>query len=340
MYPFGLLLLRVRYGTYNNTFCTHSHIVKSPQTYLRSLLNQQRCQGEFLSNGTCWITISGHSDNSCFWGYFLSWVFSFYIASALVIAYAYVKISKGLESTFATRLKCVKATLWYVLLYFLYGCVIGGLFFIAMFAIPVQNDRNLHLIEHIFAYLISCRGFYDALIWFFSHKIEERQKPTNLLVSRLSLQKNQNTVNRFGRTLSWYSSQVDNSTCDQVRKSMLPHPTDVEESTSNNPTPAPDTSQNKETSSDYDLSPQLNFALRSELLLLVSMGIKESVLRLKRDYNTTHIPQKVVDEPKGMTVSNENVAIDDSTDLNFVRNGTLPLNKLSLFELTLNKQIQ
>jgi hypothetical protein len=204
--------------------------------------------------------------------------------------------------------------------------VIGGLFCIAFFALPAQNDGDMHMIEHIFAYLLSCRGFYDALIWFFSHKIEERQESNNMVASRLSLQKRNRTTNRCGGIFRLYSSQVDNSTCDQD-KPILSQPTDGEDITTYPTLPAPNTNENKETSSDYDLSPQLNFALRSELLLLVSMGIKESVLRLKRDYNTTPIPQKATDEAKGLIISNENVAIDDGADLAFIRNGIL-LNKL------------
>ena len=248
-----------------------------------SLLNQPSCQGQFLSNGTCWLKVSGRSDNLCTWGYFLCWVFIFYISSASVIAYAYMRIRRGLESTYITRFKCVKDTLWFVALYFLYACAVGLLFLMATVVLPSEGQNSKELmrnLEHLFAYLIACRGFFDALIWSFSHS----SPPSNLRKSRSSSGKRGSLCTRLQIAVSSFIREEGDTERGIPREHLLENEED--EGTGDRQ----DKTESGQRYTDFDLSPQLNFALRSELLLLVSMGIKESVMRLKRDYSSVPPP--------------------------------------------------
>jgi hypothetical protein len=132
------------------------------------LVNQPACQGQFMADGTCWIKISG-SQSPCFWGYFLGWVILFYLFSVAAMLYAYFRISKGLESTYATRYACVADTFRVVFFYFAY-CVVFYFFLSFVYLQPeVASAATMRRMERAYAYFIACRGFFDALVWFFSH---------------------------------------------------------------------------------------------------------------------------------------------------------------------------
>eukprot|EP01031_Cornospumella_fuschlensis_P045389 gene45389-55533_t len=134
-----------------------------------ALVNHRQCQGEFLSNGTCWIRIDG-IESGCFWGYFFSWMILFYINSAAVLFYAYTRIAKGLESTYATRYACVADTFRVVFFYFSYGVLLAVLLLILYYAHASYNDgARTRLIQHLVGFVVACRGFFDALVWFFTH---------------------------------------------------------------------------------------------------------------------------------------------------------------------------
>ena len=141
------------------------------------LVNQPACQGQFLADGTCWIRISG-SQSLCFWGYFLSWVVICYLISVLAMIYAYIRISRGLESTYATRYACVADTFRVVFFYIGY-CIIFYFFLSFVYIQPISNS-NIKFVESIYAYFIASRGFFDALVWFFSHGFSNNDENTNL----------------------------------------------------------------------------------------------------------------------------------------------------------------
>lgn len=175
-----------------NPFASYKSNLKQYHIYIWSftillaviLVSTKSCQGEFLSNGTCWLRISG-ADSVCFWGFFMSWVITFYINAAAVLAYAFSRVSKGLETTYATRYACVADTFRVVFLYFIYGMIIAILFLVIYYSYQSGvSDEHLYFLEHCFAYLIACRGFIDALIWFFSHGfVSEKGVVTNLSVN-------------------------------------------------------------------------------------------------------------------------------------------------------------
>jgi 1-phosphatidylinositol-4-phosphate 5-kinase len=167
-----------------NPFASYKSSLKQYHVYIWSftilsaiiLISTKSCQGEFLTNGTCWIRISG-AESTCFWGFFMAWVITFYVNAAAVLAYAFSRVSKGLESTYETRYACVADTFRVVFLYFIYGMIIAVFFLVIYYSYKsgVTGER-LYFLEHCFAYLIACRGFVDALIWFFSHGFVSERK--------------------------------------------------------------------------------------------------------------------------------------------------------------------
>lgn len=142
------------------------------------LVNQPYCQGQFLADGTCWIRIEG-TQSPCFWGYFLGWVIVFYLISIMAMVYAYVRISRGLESTYATRYACVADTFRVVFFYFGY-CVV----FYFFLSFVYLTTTRIRMVESVYAYFIACRGFFDALVWFFSHGFSSNTTSTNLGIGR------------------------------------------------------------------------------------------------------------------------------------------------------------
>lgn len=305
------------------------------------LVNQPSCQGEFLTNGTCWLKFDG-VDSLCFWFYYLGWACIVYVKSISVIAFAYFRISKGLEATYATRFACVSATFRVVLFYFFYSCILVAFFFGLSAAVRdhLLSDRYLKMFEHLFSYLLACRGFFDSLVWFFSHGFTA-DDPTdyNSSISRLFDENNITSLSMkevlsvgfgFRVVVRWFTtvftfpfwcirhvSGRDNS--DSIRagtskgstaansnlmsavEPLLDEERKVDEefgrsSSARNSSATSaklsnlrfdQLSKNYEKKSledvmrlsDIDLSPQLNLALRSELLLLVTHGIKQSVQR-------------------------------------------------------------
>ena len=158
-----------------NPFASYTQNIRKYHTFIwvialisaSVLVFDGRCQGEFLNNGTCWLKVSGiHS--VCFWGYFMSWIILFYINAMTVLTYAYTRITKGLESTFATRFAFVADTFRVVFFYFFYGFFLA-LIFIMLYYYDDDHPKSALTLEHILAFFISARGFFDALVWFFSH---------------------------------------------------------------------------------------------------------------------------------------------------------------------------
>lgn len=310
------------------------------------------CQGEFLNNGTCWIKISD-VDSTCFWAYFMTWVILFYVNAIAVLAYAFSRISKGLESTYATHYSFVVDTFRIVVFFFLYGVLLASLFLVLYYASGIRSHRDtLNTLEHIFAFCIATRGFFDALIWFFTHGFTEesnglginlhheetagvtsmqalmkaissrrltmrdifqpklwlleciRALPTRCTTRESDcdeeLRQNTQAINGHEQgdsdvtTILLSSSQAEQRASPlkrRVTSSGDNKPSDDEEAGTDvsdhqlgksRPTESTLSRSYPTTvaTSTFDFSPQLNLALRAEVLYVVTLGIRESVLKL------------------------------------------------------------
>lgn len=200
-----------------------------------TLVSQSSCQGEFLTNGTCWIKIRDPR-SLCFWGYFMMWVILFYINAGAVLTYAFSRISKGLESTYATRYACVADTFRVVFLFFLYGLMIAIFFVVLYYAANDNHDRRsqrVYFLEHCFAYLIACRGYVDALIWFFSHGFVSG----NGVVTNLSVRSaNETAQRRKSRLKSAASASAALTNSSPIKSTnLIPFAADTNDRTAKNP---------------------------------------------------------------------------------------------------------
>lgn len=315
------------------------------------LINHKGCQGRFLSNGTCWIRIDGIA-STCLWGYFLCWMIIFYVNAAAVLAYAFSRISKGLESTYATRYACVADTFRVVLFYFLYGLLLAGLLLLLYYAIDGSSpEADTLFMQHLVAYCVACRGFFDALVWFFTHGfVCSRDTVTNFaLMARPPLSNKKLTMQDIMRpkffmetvfkslrlsssgtdsTLRMYENdQLTSLLVDsdgvaspsrhsthlpfQGERSSSSEGADIEADDASTP-PRPlaqpsfasasgSASTHVPLLSDIDVSPQLNLALRREVVELVTMGIRVSVQRMQEREGATQTPERP--ERRGPTPS-------------------------------------
>eukprot|EP01042_Synura_sphagnicola_P001516 gene1516-1758_t len=194
---------------------------------------------------------------------------AFYAFSLSVIAYGYNRINKGLETTYLTRKAIVTDTFRVVIAYMLYMSITAV--FLVVYASYVRkgvksesqrtyDDRVAFGIEKLVAYIVACRGLVDATLWFILHDFakEPEGARTGVLGSR--------------------SARL----MDRLR--FLPLTTTGSSTASNDPAPAPPARANapkshEEEEADIDLTPQLNIALRQEMLHFVTVGIQQSVKR-------------------------------------------------------------
>lgn len=244
------------------------------------LLSQKSCQ-YISSQGICWLTLeaSGYHMSRCFWGFFLGWVIIFYCFSVGVMLFTYSRLTKGLESTFATREAVMSTTQRVVGCYIAYATSVGVLYF-AKDGAQFANAGSVDVFVHLFGFAVASRGFVDAVVWFFLHNFEQETDTTPSTGTSSKL--NCNLWHKFCRC--FFFSPAPPSA---LRDPLMP----------GNPIPSVDTIKERErvsfshnsrmsmgalsniTDTDIDLTPQLNQALRKEVMHYVSEGIKESIRR-------------------------------------------------------------
>lgn len=265
----------------------HTFVWVSALVSAIALILYSPCQG-FLTEGFCWMdnidnkNVKSDPFSFCIWGFFLFWAILFYLIALSVIYYAWQRLSKGLESTFATRGSIMKDTFLVVLVYTLFNFILAIIY---MLLVNLSADHDQHqysIILSLFAYCVGCRGYVDAAIWFFLHDFnrETKKDKSNMLVSCF-----ENLCIRRKEKIN----EDDNRSVSQTKNSIpidLIDPENFTEPLINGIVNSPDDNStiNLEeeivfNSIDIDLNPQLNVALRREVLHFVREGIKESVSR-------------------------------------------------------------
>jgi hypothetical protein len=268
---------------------------------------QSKCQGVVLANGLCWMKVFGPL-SGCLWGYFLLWVSSFYVLSLLVILFAYIRIKKGLESSYATRQSCVHDTFRIIFVYIAYLSLLA-IIYSSIADYVSDGQRNLFL-KHLFGYLVACRGSLDGFVWFAMHDFKHPESGPIPLIDRFvdviyfPFRLLNYLVCSMTSGIDGDASHLSTTTPHKVvplLSNIIPLPSENlspvpfrlsidSEQTSNASPPrlisphhradkADGSPHDDDLITDLDLSPQLNLALRRELLHFVTMGIKRSVER-------------------------------------------------------------
>jgi len=263
------------------------------------------CQGNFRTASgidVCWISDQpgGNKDDGddgilCFWIFYLGPCCLFYAISVGTCTYAYYRLSMGLDTTYATRRNVVSDTFRMVFAHLMYGLILLVLWAAIGKSNTGSGDR---FSSRLFAFAIGCRGFYDANVWFFLHDFDtgaSKKKRAGLAawLERCCLgllpageeqQPSDRTTPLLAAGVTPRQTKRDNIlTSDRASRVSfaavlldLDNPDDEED---NN-----ETDDNEEAgfltgTDDLDLTPQLNVALRREVLHFVTTGIRESVMR-------------------------------------------------------------
>lgn len=269
-------------------------------TGLLSLIfySDTNCQGVF-DKGICWIKIQGTS-SPCLWGYYLFWILIMYLYQASATIFAYFRLNQGLPATFEVRKKCAQETFKCLLVYAIYLTL---LFF--MFAIIAgqhadtnpQPGSSMGNFALFFLFIISNRGSVDGIVWFMLHDFARDDPPSNSSPAspRGKKQKFKSVVqdeeeggDEDGEDEAVESSEVDGrmrtiSVGDDMRHKIK----DLAKDASKTFQELADLAITE--IDEADLSPQVNMALRQQIVTYVSRGVKDSIeregLRRPQDYD-------------------------------------------------------
>lgn len=246
-----ILSLTNPFTSYKSNLRRYHIIVWTSGAVIAAVLLNGHCQDSF-SGGICWI----ESSLECVIGFYLFWVIFFYALSICAVFFSAWRMSRGLESTYVTRKACVQDTFYIVASYLAYSV---GIFILFIILTPKHNlEENSELPEtsrNIIAYLISLRGCVDAVLWFMLHDFsssgsasKSRSKSSSSLLFKL------------------FSSPLLDP--DEVNDTQASAEPDIEMQNDTN---------EGDFGIDVDLSPQLNMALRQEVVHFTTMGIIRSV---------------------------------------------------------------
>ncbi len=227
------------------------------------------CQGQF-DQGICWINIQS-TNSPCLWGYFLVWILLMYSYQFYAIIYARSRLSKGLPSTFEVRKRCAEETFACLSIYATYLILLVLMFIVISFDPSPKPGSGMARFSLFFLFIISNRGTVDGVAWFMLHKFEILERSNLSAKSPLTegLEENDAMIGPAVRLLD----QKDF----RRRKSKL----DVEElkhKVTNTITELADLAIAE--LDETDLSPQVNTALRQQIVYYVTKGVRNAVLRI------------------------------------------------------------
>lgn len=267
------------------------------------LYNNPRCQAKF-EGGICWV-----GSTSCLIGYYVFWIICMYLYQFGALLFAYLRLRKGLPVTFEIRSKIAMETFKCLASYALYLIFLMILFIILASGTSANGatSKNWSNFRKVFLFFVSSRGFVDGAIWFMEHEfaqdaktvtVEEKEyeydSPSPHAERSHSISRDRSGSNpvRFKaqsisfnvaeevtfedledpypprRRTSTFSSQ--NATPDLARKSAIHELADAITEI------AEITAPSAQDFDEADLSPQVNLALRKQIVNYVTMGITQA----------------------------------------------------------------
>ncbi|KAF4130287.1 Phosphatidylinositol-4-phosphate 5-Kinase [Phytophthora infestans] len=178
------------------------------------------------------------------WLLFYIWLILYWVYAITVIFWAYRRLNSGLSETLRMRLRVLHSVTIYVIAIIIYW----GLSFCIYVPFLVQGDERSSWVEQMMNFMITCKGYFDFVVWFQMNDFHE--------------------VSKKGK-----GKKAD---------------VDV----------------------DVDLSPQVNLALRCEVLYYTTTGIIQAV----RD--TQHLPpganqQELYLQPQGTEDNRGSLGVDE-----------------------------
>lgn len=219
------------------------------------------CQGEF-DQGICWVNISS-TNSPCLWGYFLFWVVCMYAFQMYATLYAYLRLQKGLPATFEVRRKCAVETFQSLMVYAAYLSLLVLMFSIISSDPTPDPGSSIAKFSLFFLFLIANRGSVDGIVWFMLHNF-----PTELNSTQyIPLQQDSTKDDEIAPNSPEHHSHNDiiHEVGGEIKKTVTKTITDLADLAIAE-------------LDEADLSPQVNVALRQQIVQYVSKGVRNSVL--------------------------------------------------------------
>jgi len=228
------------------------------------------CQGQF-DQGICWVNITS-TNSPCLWGYFLFWVVCMYAFQIYATMYAYLRLQKGLPATFEIRRKCAVETFQSLMVYATYLSVLVLMFCVISSDPTPDAGSPIAKFSLFFLFLIANKGSVDGVVWFMLHNFsQDGGAPYSPL-------QNEQTVDDASVLESGSSKHNRNDLIHEVGG-------EIKKSVTNTITELADLAIAE--LDEADLSPQVNVALRQQIVQYVTKGVRNSVLNI----NTSNKPE-------------------------------------------------
>lgn len=243
--------------------------------------NDTSCQGQF-EQGICWVRITS-TNSPCLWGYFLFWMVCMYVYQIYASVFAYFRLRKGLPITFEVRKQCAQETFKCLMTYAVYMSLLVFMFSIIATDPSPNRGSGMEAFSKFFLFIVANRGSIDGIVWFMLHDFQRNDSSTNYAQAAVDEERgvHQDLVDEAEQ------EQEDDEQGDDTEHLLnaaegqhgaavaqkLVH--DVEKKFSKTFTELADLAIAD--LDEADLSPQVNMALRQQVVQYVTMGVRTAV---------------------------------------------------------------
>lgn len=227
------------------------------------------CQGAYES--IMWIRVDSGAGSPCLWGYYCAWILLMYSYQLWATVFAYNRLRKGLSSSFDIRKQCANDTFKCLSVYAVY------LSFLVLCFIIVSSNPNpdpkapINNFALVLLFFIANRGSVDAIAWFMLHDFIRSDHssvaipPAPMDEEMPVYEEGEEDVeamrNTRSRTLSVINIQ---ESMKDISKGMSKGINEIASATIAE-------------FDEADLSPQVNIALRQQVVQYVTLGVKEAI---------------------------------------------------------------
>ncbi|RYH17075.1 hypothetical protein EON65_29135 [archaeon] len=248
--------------------------------------NDTSCQGQF-DQGICWIRIDS-TNSPCLWGYFLFWMVCMYSYQIYASVYAYLRLKKGLSTSFEVRKQCAQETFTCLLVYAVYMSFLVFCFCIIASDPAPAAGSGMARFSLFFMFLVANRGSIDGIVWFMLHDFHRDSSSSSSItgdstkLSSVEEGRKEIEMTASESELEDTTEEGDPDTHDegahllagaQHQAKKVVH--DVEKKLTKTFTELADLAIAD--LDEADLSPQVNLALRQQVVQYVTMGVRNAV---------------------------------------------------------------
>lgn len=241
------------------------------------------CQGQF-DQGICWVEISS-TNSPCLWGYFLFWILCMYIYQIYASLYAYFRLKKGLPATFEVRKKCAQETFTILMAYAVYLSLLMFLFAIIASDPSPKPDSGMARFAIFYLFLLSNKGSIDGIIWFYLHDFPHEQ-----VLQKLELKKQSSMTIVEPSEDGSISPHAPLMPQLRERRHLKALEQKLKHGVTETFTELADLAIAE--FDETDLSPQVNTALRTQIVQYVTSGVRNAVKKT----NISHKPNTEIKE--------------------------------------------